>query len=61
MRAAVLYGAEDVRMEEVPTPVPGPGEVLARVDVASVDFTDRKVYLRGQHAMIRVPGLFGHE
>ncbi|MGE5848828.1 MAG: zinc-dependent alcohol dehydrogenase [Candidatus Methylomirabilota bacterium] len=61
MRAAVLYGAEDVRMEEVPIPVPGPGEVLARVDVASVDFTDRKVYLRGQHPMIRVPGLFGHE
>jgi L-iditol 2-dehydrogenase len=61
MRAAVLYGAEDVRMEEVPIPVPGPGEILARVDVASVDFTDRKVFLRGQHPMIRVPGLFGHE
>jgi L-iditol 2-dehydrogenase len=61
MRAAVLYGPEDVRMEEVPIPVPGPGEVLARVDVASVDFTDRKVYLRGHHPMIRIPGLFGHE
>jgi len=61
MRAAVLYGAEDVRMEEVPIPVPGPGEILARVDVASVDFTDRKVYVRGQHPMIKVPGLFGHE
>lgn len=61
MRAAVLHGAEDVRMEDVPIPVPGPGEVLARVDVASIDFTDRKVYLRGQHPMIRIPGLFGHE
>ncbi len=61
MRAAVLHGPEDVRMEEVPVPVPGPGEVLARVDVASVDFTDRKVYLRGQHPMITIPGLFGHE
>ena len=61
MRAAVLYGAEDVRMEEVPIAVPGPGEVLARVDVASADFTDRKVYLRGHHPMIRIPGLFGHE
>ncbi len=61
MRAAVLHGAEDVRMEDVPIPSPGPGEVLARVDVASVDFTDRKVYLRGQHPMIRIPGLFGHE
>jgi len=61
MRAAVLYGAEDIRMEEVPIPAPGPGEVLARVDVASVDFTDRKVYVRGAHPMIRIPGLFGHE
>ena len=61
MRAALLYGAEDIRMEDVPIPRPGPGEVLARVDVASVDFTDRKVYLRGQHPMIKTPGLFGHE
>jgi L-iditol 2-dehydrogenase len=61
MRAAVLHGAEDVRFEEVPIPVPGAGEVLVRVDVASVDFTDRKVYLRGSHPMIHVPGLFGHE
>jgi len=61
MRAAVLYGAEDIRMEDIPIPRPGPGEVLARVDVASVDFTDRKVYLRGQHPMITIPGLFGHE
>jgi L-iditol 2-dehydrogenase len=61
MRAALLCGAEDIRMEEVPIPRPGPGEVLARVNVASVDFTDRKVYLRGQHPMIKIPGLFGHE
>jgi L-iditol 2-dehydrogenase len=61
MRAALLYGAEDVRFEEVPIPRPGPGEVLVRVDVASVDFTDRKVFLRGHHPMIRTPGLFGHE
>ena len=61
MRAAVLHGAEDVRMEEVPIPVPGSGEVVARVDVASVDFTDRKVFLHGRHPMIKIPGLFGHE
>jgi L-iditol 2-dehydrogenase len=61
MRAALLYGAEDIRMEAVPIPSPGPGEVLVRVDVASVDFTDRKVYLRGAHPMITIPGLFGHE
>ncbi len=61
MRAAVLHGAEDVRMEAVPIPIPGQGEVLARVDAASIDFTDRKVFLRGQHPMIKIPALFGHE
>ena len=31
MRAAVVYGANDIRVTEVPTPRPGPGEVLVRV------------------------------
>jgi L-iditol 2-dehydrogenase len=48
-------------MEDVPIPRPGPGEVLVQIEVASLDFTDRKVFLRGSHPMIRVPGLFGHE
>ena len=61
MVAAVLHGPGDVRFEEVPVPVPVPGEILARVDVASTDFTDRKVFLTANHPMIRVPGLFGHE
>lgn len=61
MHAAVLYGPEDARWEQVPVPRPGPGEVVARVEVASADFTDRKVYRRGRHPMIQVPGLFGHE
>ena len=34
MRAAVLHGPEDVRLEDVPIPRPGPGELLVRVDVA---------------------------
>ncbi len=61
MLAAVLHGAKDVRMEEVPIPHVGPEDLLARVEAASVDFTDRKVYLSGRHPMIEIPGLFGHE
>jgi L-iditol 2-dehydrogenase len=61
MVAAVLHGAEDVRLEEVPIPSLGPEDLLARVEAASIDFTDRKVYLRGSHPMIATPGLFGHE
>ncbi len=61
MLAAVLHGARDVRFEEVPVPRLGPEDLLARVEAASLDFTDRKVYLRGFHPMIEIPGLFGHE
>lgn len=61
MLAAVLHGARDVRLENVPIPRIGPEDLLARVEAASVDFTDRKVFLRGSHPMIEIPGLFGHE
>jgi len=61
MMAAILYGPEDVRLEEVPIPEVGPKDLLARVEAASIDFTDRKVYLHGSHPMITTPGLFGHE
>lgn len=61
MLAAVLHGPRDVRLEEVPIPHPGGYDLLARVEAASVDFTDRKVFLRGSHPMIEIPGLFGHE
>ncbi len=61
MLAAVLHGPTDVRMEEVPIPQPGPEDLVARVEAASIDSTDRKVYLRGRHPMIETPGLFGHE
>lgn len=61
MVAAVLHGPTDVRLEEVPIPRLGPEDLLARVEAASIDFTDRKVYLRGAHPMIAIPGLFGHE
>ncbi len=61
MLAAVLHGPSDVRLEEVPVPQLGPEDLLARVEAASLDFTDRKVYLRGSHPMIEIPGLFGHE
>lgn len=61
MLAAVLHGAKDVRIEEVSIPRLGPEDLLARIEAASVDFTDRKVYLRGRHPMIEIPGLFGHE
>ena len=62
MRAAVLYGPEDVRMEEIPVPEIGPGDVLLRIRAALTCGTDAKVFLRGGHpTMIRPPAPFGHE
>lgn len=62
MTAAVLYGKEDVKIEQVPIPIVGPGEVLVKVEVALTDGTDLKVFQRGYHAkMIVPPALFGHE
>jgi L-iditol 2-dehydrogenase len=62
MQAAVLYGPEDVRIEEVPIGEPAEGEVRVRIHAALTCGTDVKVYRRGYHArMIRPPALFGHE
>ena len=62
MRAAIMHGQRDVRIERVPVPKPGPGEVLIRVKAALTCGTDAKVYRRGYHArMIVPPSPFGHE
>jgi L-iditol 2-dehydrogenase len=62
MRAAVLHGKEDVRVEDLPVPAPGPGEILLRNEVALTCGTDVKVFRRGYHArMLKPPTVFGHE
>lgn len=62
MRAAVLYGKEDVRVERMPVPRPGPGELILKIAAALTCGTDLKVFRRGYHAaMIKPPSVFGHE
>ncbi|MFP5278068.1 MAG: zinc-dependent alcohol dehydrogenase [Acidobacteriota bacterium] len=62
MQAAVLHGREDVRIEDVPVPSAGPGELVVQVGAALTCGTDLKVFRRGYHArMIVPPALFGHE
>jgi L-iditol 2-dehydrogenase len=62
MTAAVLYGREDVKVEQVEIPRLADDEVLVRVRVALTCGTDLKVWKQGFHArMIRPPALFGHE
>src|SRR5690349_23117844 len=62
MTAAVLYGSEDLRIEEIEVPSLAADEVLLRVRLALTDGTDLKVWKRGYHAkMIRPPAIFRHE
>ncbi len=62
MKAAVLYGKEDLRLEEMAVPAAGPGEMVLRVGAALTCGTDLKVFRRGYHAkMLKPPMPFGHE
>ncbi len=62
MKAAILHGKEDLRVEDVaPAPLQ-PGEVRVRIEAALTCGTDLKVFKRGYHAkMIVPPAAFGHE
>lgn len=62
MRAAVLHGKEDLRLESVPLLAPERGGMIVRMDTALTCGTDLKVWRRGYHAtMIQIPGVLGHE
>jgi L-iditol 2-dehydrogenase len=58
MLAAVYRGVNDVRLETVPVPKTGPGELLLRVHTCGVCGTDLKKIATGSHS---APRIFGHE
>jgi L-iditol 2-dehydrogenase len=58
MLAAVYRGLNDVRMETVPVPQIGPGELLVRVHTCGICGTDLKKIATGSHS---APRVFGHE
>jgi L-iditol 2-dehydrogenase len=62
MKAAVLHGKEDVRVETVAERPLAAGEVRIQIGAALTCGTDLKVFKRGYHAkMIVPPAVFGHE
>jgi L-iditol 2-dehydrogenase len=62
VKAALLYASGDLRIEEVPRPEPGPGDVLVQIEVALTDGTDLKTFRRGHPVLAREsPAPFGHE
>jgi L-iditol 2-dehydrogenase len=62
MKAAMLYGVKDLRIEDVEVPQIGAGEVLVRVKAATTCGTDLKIFQRGYvEKVIKLPTIFGHE
>jgi 2-desacetyl-2-hydroxyethyl bacteriochlorophyllide A dehydrogenase len=64
MKAALFYGGPDIRVEELPTPEPGPGEVLVRVRAAGICGSDLHGYRRANPfgaAAQQGPRQSGHE
>ncbi|MFH9548559.1 2,3-butanediol dehydrogenase [Streptomyces sp. NPDC051445] len=71
MRAAVWYGAKDVRVENVPVRPPGAGEVTIEVAYCGICGSDLHEYADGPHAVpvgdphpesgVAAPLILGHE
>ena len=72
MKAAMYYGRRDIRIEDVPEPEAGPGQVKVRVEWCGICGTDLHEYLDGPifcppvgapHALTgeQVPVALGHE
>lgn len=62
MKAAMLHGVKDLRVEDVDVPGVGIGEVLVKIKAATTCGTDVKIYQRGYvEKIIKLPTIFGHE
>jgi L-iditol 2-dehydrogenase len=58
MRAVVYRGVNDLRVETVPVPAIGPGELLVKIATCGICGTDLKKIHTGSHS---APRIFGHE
>lgn len=62
MKAVIFHGPRDIRLEEVPLPEPGPGEVVVKMGAALTCGTDFKAYRQGHRVLLgNYPSPFGHE
>jgi L-iditol 2-dehydrogenase len=62
MKAVQFYAPGDIRVEDIPRPKAGYGEVLVEVKASLTCGTDLKTYRRGHPVLIKeTPSVFGHE
>jgi threonine dehydrogenase-like Zn-dependent dehydrogenase len=69
MLAVRTYGPRDYRIEEIPVPSPGPGEVLIEVEACGICASDMKCWLGGElfwgsggkAGYVETPCVAGHE
>ena len=61
MKAARLYGVRDLRIEEVPDPTPGPGEILIDIKACGVCPSDLRAYTGSHASPSSLPRTPGHE
>ncbi|MBV8945835.1 MAG: alcohol dehydrogenase catalytic domain-containing protein [Solirubrobacterales bacterium] len=62
MRAALLYGPQDLRVQEIPDPDPDDAEgIVVEVEAATTCGTDVKMWHHGHRVLPPYPCAFGHE
>ena len=63
MKALVLHGIRDLRVENWPKPKPGPGQVLVRVRAVGLCGSDVHYYTHGRigDQVVKKPMIVGHE
>lgn len=60
MKAAVVHGKNDIRIEDYPTPQAGAGEMVVKIKASGICATDIKTLL-GQGLPKELPTILGHE
>jgi L-iditol 2-dehydrogenase len=60
MKAAVVYGLNDLRLEDIPVPAVPAGSIRVKVKACSICGTDIRIYRKGDHRAA-YPVVPGHE
>jgi len=62
MKTLRWYAPEEIKLDEIPLPLPQKGQVLVKIGAATTCGTDFKTFKRGHPRLIKeIPAPFGHE